>query len=228
MSISNLDNNTNPIIKEMQAALNENTGQDSTQDLPDKLTPNDIWEKTYGDMFDKVSQSSIGDIPDDLGEYTRLGVQYNPYQPDISASQRAKNQPFGEQLANAGKRFLASTAIETINTAGSILAVDDYINADSEVGNAITNWAERQRGNLDKAAPIYIRDEKNSPNNYAWWLKNGASLAASVTSFGITGGLIGRGLSSIKWLSSLTKGYKGAKRLDDAAICCFRFSIRSR
>jgi hypothetical protein len=218
---NNIDQTGNPILDEMRRNMQENTrSNNGPSDTPNSIglpkTKNDLWEQTYGKYFN-VNQASIGDVPDDIGEFTRLGVQYNPYQPKYSYEDRALNQGFGEQFANAGKRFAASTVVETINTAGGIFDIPDYVNSDNEVGNFVTEWAEQQRSNIDKWAPIYIRESKNGMNNYAWWLKNGADLAASVTSFGITGGILGRGLSSIKWLNYLTKGTKAAKRGKDAA-----------
>lgn len=224
-----MDTNNNPILNQLLNNGNGNPDNKNNNTNPyyDPVDPQEggtglyeeydsLWNKTYGGVFDTPS-TSIGDVPTDLSEYTRLGVDYDPTDPVGSADKRARSQGTFEQLGNAGKRFAAGTFIETINTAGSMFDLEDYFNSDGEVGNAVTRWAERERRSMDSYAPIYIESDRDNMGNASWWIKNGADMGASVTAFAISGGMLGRGLSSLKWLSKLTKGYRGAKRTAKAA-----------
>lgn len=221
-----METNNNPIFNKLYGnqELSNNPYADSPSDINNNLlnqpTVNSVtsfdglWNNTYGNIF-KTSSASVGSIPTDLSEYTRLDVQYDPRSPIKSADKRAENQSTLEQLGNAGERFIKGVGIQTISSAASMLDLEDYFNSDGEIGNAITRWADRAQKSLDTSAPIYIDSKRNDMGNPSWWIKNGADLSASIVSFGLTGAAVGRGLSALKWLNNLTKGYKATKRTKD-------------
>lgn len=163
-----------------------------------------LLQDIYGARISGSTNDFLGYVPD-LASYREYGVTYNPYNPQLSDEQRALNQSVGEQLKYAAGHILANTALDIAGNVGSILDFGDYFNSDEEVGNWLTDWTQEQKQNVSEALPIY--QTKNSDmGNSAWWIQNGSDLVSSAASFALTGGIIGKGLSSLKWLNTLTKG----------------------
>lgn len=152
----------------------------------------------------------------DLSTYRQYGIEYNPFDPAVSEERRAIAQPFSQQLWRGTAKILPNIFYDLVGNTGAILDIPDYLNTDEEIGNALTEWADEQRRKTAEANPIYAR-RNSGIGDSAWWIENGAGLVSSMASFAITGGVVGRGLSSIKWLNALTKGRTGLAIGQEAA-----------
>ena len=173
--------------------------------------------------------SVLGDVPEDLYSYDRLGVDYKPRYVEQSQLQRADAQSNWEKLGRGLKRIVPDFLLQVAGSIGAIGDIPDYINSaeEQEVGNWLSNWAAEQQGKLKtaKGFEIYNRPDAGM-GDVGWWIENGSSLASSVAAFAVPGMAIGKGLNAIKWLDKLTKlskagaiseaGLAGAEALNKA------------
>ena len=127
-----------------------------------------------------------------------------PFQSDYNRS-RALNQSNWEQFGHATGRLLPNTVLEIVNQTASILDVEDYFNADNEVGNWLSTWATEAKAAVDESMPIYQENpgEALQVGDFAWWMENGTNLVQSASAFAALGYATG-GAS----LAGLTKGAK--------------------
>jgi len=115
---------------------------------------------------------------------------------------RGERQGWGAEVANAVVGGIAKIPFTVIGNTASMLDFEDYSNADNEVGNAVTAWAEEVKGDIEGATKIY-KSNDNSLSSREWWLNNAKSLIDSAGAFALTGGALGKG---VQLLSNLAKG----------------------
>lgn len=170
-------------------------------------------------LMSGIQQGTIRNITPSMG-----GTQFSPLsQYDQGLVEgvdqqrlRAFNQPWYDELGNATGRVVLNTVPQIVEFGASILDFGDYVNRDQEVGNAVTRYSqELQRTVSEDILPIY--QERDTPLNItdsAWWFDNGSNLVTSAAAFVGTGAgvgsLVGRGLQSLKWLGSLSRGLSTA------------------
>jgi uncharacterized protein (DUF433 family) len=114
---------------------------------------------------------------------------------------RAINQSNWEQAGRAAAKFLPNVSLEIIKQVGNILDVEDYFNTDDEVGNWLSNWADGLKRDVDDHYAIYQENPDTALDfgDFAWWVKNGSSLAESMTAFATVGAVTGgAGLAAFK------------------------------
>jgi hypothetical protein len=155
-----------------------------------------------------TESSYIGDVPDDLDTYARLGVDYKPRYVEQSQRQRVDAQSKWEKFGRGLKRIPGDFFFQLAGSVGAILDVEDYINSpeEEEVGNWLTDWATRENQKMKQSNGFQIYNNPEAGMSDAgWWFENGSSLVSSVAAFAVPGMAIGKGLNAMKWLDKLTK-----------------------
>ena len=209
--------------------------------------------------FSKSTKPDIGSITNpvkedaflDTGETTFVKTEdYKDYiQKDRGASSfafksdydlaRALGQSNWEQAGNATLRLLPNTALEIVNQTAGLLDLEDYANADNEVGNWLSTWATEQKAKVDESTPIYQEapGEHLKAGDFAWWMENGTNLVQSATAFAAIGYATGGASLSVlskagqaaKWLRTLGKtaqlGDKGKKIVQGASTLANSFLL---
>jgi len=129
---------------------------------------------------------------------------------------RALGQSNWEQAGNAVARLLPNTILEIANQVGATLDLEDYANADGEIGNWLSKWALERQQDINEALPIYREqpDRALDVGDFAWWMENGSELVKSATAFVALGYGVGVGLGS---LGTLSKGTRAVKWLESIA-----------
>lgn len=142
---------------------------------------------------------------------------------------RAQNQTKGEQvLGFLNQAIIGEIAGGSIESLGYMLDLETYGNlykgTEEEFGNWFSNIGKSLRTWTEETTPIYTDPyaPKFDPGSFAWWMKNGKSVASTL-SFLIPSGIAIKGLSTItKALGALQKispmASWGAKGITQAAI----------
>lgn len=190
-------------------------GFDSTQPDPNNEFFTDATTFKRG-SFSSLEDTNSGINLDDYRDYMKKGVFSVNSALDNT---RPRNQSNWEQTYHAALKFVPNVALEILNQAGNMLDVEDYANADNEVGNWLSDWAMARKEEINEANPIYRENpgEALDVGDYAWWMENGSALAESVTAFAAIGAVTGMGVSRLvtngakayEWLAGLNKAVTG-------------------
>jgi broad specificity phosphatase PhoE len=111
---------------------------------------------------------------------------------------RAQNQPVAQQIGNIAARAIPDILAGTLGNLAAIGDVEDYLNVDHEVGNAVSRWAQDFQEETNKLFPIYRTnpDKTFDIGNSGWWMENASNLVNMAGSFAltglITGGILGK------------------------------------
>lgn len=140
-----------------------------------------------GKMFEGDSRYDIGITPTEV-------IDVNAY--------RAANQSNWAKAGNMLAAGVINAIPETIGNVAAIADIEDYLNQDQEIGNAVTRAMMDFQQNVEGKFPIYGSDKTDTfdlgdPN---WWFKNGQSLLSSIGGFAITGAGTGALLSGLSKL----------------------------
>ena len=106
---------------------------------------------------------------------------------------RAEQQPNVDKLGNMLTRGIAKAGISVVEPFGYLLDFEQMFTSVNEVeteyGNAFNNWLIKQEESLDRALPIYTKDDKPTIGSSDWFLKNGDQILKSLGYFvpGIVG-----------------------------------------
>jgi hypothetical protein len=125
---------------------------------------------------------------------------------------RADKQSNWQAAGNMLGRGLVKAAISVVEPIGYIADIEQYttdINKyEDEYGNWFNNWLIKQEENLDKAMPIYTKDEQPKIGSADWFLSNGDQIIKSMGYFvpGAVGAkLVGGAIKGMGILGDLSK-----------------------
>ncbi len=149
--------------------------------------------------FTKSSKVTGHEVPSimDLNKYTPyIGKSSLITTQETLDKNRAHLQSGWEQFKNASTRVVQQVVPEIIAQTANVLDLEDYFNADQEVGNWVNTAMSKVKQESSERNPIYQADHK--PLNYTesgWWFENGSSLITSALGFVGTGYIAGAGIS---------------------------------
>jgi len=111
---------------------------------------------------------------------------------------RAHLQTGWEQFKNASSRIVQSVVPEIVSQTANLLDLEDYNNADQEVGNWISKAMTTIKEDINESNPIYQAEQKPlNVSDSGWWFENGSSLVTSALGFVGAGYIAGAGIGKI-------------------------------
>lgn len=200
---------------DQEQVLTENKTTDSTDPIKTATSKQSTSSNTGSGLFNLGTPPKTGDIPpvrkdglfDNIGKRVQgntqsggerdLSIDLSEYQdyfggnlgyiPDVATldKYRAHRQTGLQQAGNALARVGLNIIPEIIGQAANVLDLEDYVQADQEVGNWLSNWTKELQEKTNKNFEIYEENpgEALAFTDSAWWFKNGASLATSAGAF---------------------------------------------
>lgn len=167
----------------------------------------------------QVQSNQPKPIQTDLEEYAPYFGNNIGYVTENTMSELDKSRAYQQsgisQFKNAVGRIALNVIPEVASQIGNAFDVEDYLNADAEVGNWLSNAMKGIQENVNEALPIY-RENPNENLDFGdsgYWFENGSSLVQSMLGFVgagyVTGGVgsatVTRGAKTLKWLQTLGK-----------------------
>jgi hypothetical protein len=209
-SVNNYFNSTSieDQMKELEDVLAKKKELEQLQEMYKEDKWGVDWKKRYEDEGSGPSSASTI-FDSDYAEYDRLRVT-DRRDPEYLQEQLAANQSTSEQLGRGLNKLFWNTLYQTVGGIGAMFDFEDHFNQDDEVGNWLTDWANKQQQAVDDANKIY-KSNNRSWSSLAWWIDNGVNLASSMLSFAAQGAALGYALSPLKFVQFLSKGKKLAE-----------------
>ena len=177
----------------------------------------DRFSKKYGNAKKKLSKlSKLTDVSSNVGFNTGIGdSSYDDnFMPNLVNSDdgfakalgkyRASVQPASHMIGNAAMR-ITNVIPGIIGNFASIEDLGDQFTTDFKAGNVITEWAKAWKQSTDEAFPIYRENPGKSLDlgDPAYWVEQGSGLVNSAIEFGISGGILSKGLTGLSKIAKL-------------------------
>ena len=117
---------------------------------------------------------------------------------------RASHQPASHMIGNAVMR-ITNVIPGIIGNFASIEDLGDQFTTDFKAGNVITEWAKAWKQSTDEAFPIYRENPGKALDlgDPAYWVEQGSGLVNSAIEFGISGGILSKGLNGLSKIAKL-------------------------
>jgi hypothetical protein len=121
-----------------------------------------------------------------------------------------EDQGYGSMWGRSVVNTAANIGLDLVETAGQLGDLQAHINTMNGEGDTYTNWlTEWATKNKNPTGEVYVNPDLNglgeTLTSGSWWLKNGASLVETATTYGLVGAGLGKGLT--KGALSLAKLY---------------------
>lgn len=179
-------------------------------------------ELQYDDFFTTSIGKNKGDLPTIpstkvFGYNTPLGKsKYDKnLRPDVHLDMddnffstltqyRSYEQPTSHKLGNATMR-ITNVIPGIIGNFASIEDLGDQFTTDFKAGNVITEWANKWKESTNESFPIYRENPGKTLDlgDPAYWIEQGSGLANSAIEFGISGGILLKGLTRLSKIVKL-------------------------
>jgi len=124
---------------------------------------------------------------------SKYDINVSPSNLENLNTNRAKNQPWYDQIANSAGRLPFAIALDLVETTGDIAELLDQ-DDDKEYQNALTVFAQKGKDKLGDFMTNYQEGASNklpSAGDSGWWINMGEGLITSIASFAIAGAGIG-------------------------------------
>lgn len=166
-------------------------------------------QKFATNQYESGAERNLGIKLEDYQDILGSNIGYIPNKATLDST-RAERQSNWNQFGNAVSRIGLNIVPEILSQAGNALDLEDYYNADMEVGNFLSKKMEELKASTNEDFPIY-RENPDKPLDYgdaAYWFDNGANIITSAGAFVALGAATGAGS-----LAGLTKGAKALQWL---------------
>lgn len=110
---------------------------------------------------------------------------------------KAEQQKWYDELANQSVKTGLGIGLDIIENTG-YLGELAFGGSKKDYSNFLTEIAKAGKEGLDEALPLYKKDPNDitSFDDSAWWIEHGGGLVQSISSFLVTGAVVGKGLGS--------------------------------
>jgi hypothetical protein len=126
---------------------------------------------------------------------------------------RARNQPWYDQLGNQATKVLPGIALGIVENVGYL---GELFDNSQDYTNAFTEFAKKHRGDLEEALPAYREnpEEVFDLGDSGWWMQHGEGLVESIGEFLVTGAGVGGALGkSAKGLAKLVQASRTTENI---------------
>lgn len=175
----------------------------SYDDFFKKLDGNERSKFTAGRLKTYDYNSNLGKSQYDKDLNADVQINESDFFNSLS-SNRSEVQPASHMIGNAAMR-ITNVIPGIIGNFASIEDLGDQFTTDFKAGNVITEWAKAWKESTDEAFPIYRENPGESLDlgDPAYWVEQGSGLVNSAIEFGISGGILSKGLQGLSKVAKL-------------------------
>lgn len=175
----------------------------SYDDFFKKIASNEKSKFTAGRLKTYDYNSDLGKSKYDKDLNADVQINESDFFNSLS-SNRSEVQPASHMIGNAVAR-LTNVFPGIIGNFASIEDLGDQFTTDFKAGNVITEWAKKLKQDTDEAFPIYRENPGKTLDlgDPAYWVEQGSGLVNSAIEFGISGGILSKGLSGLSKIAKL-------------------------